>query len=253
MKKLVFSLLLTVLFSAAFGWGQTGHRVTGHIADAYLSKKTKTALAKILGTESLAMASTWMDEIRSDSTYDYTSDWHWVTINNGETYAASAKNPKGDVIMTLERVINELKSKKLSAEKEREYLKMLIHLIGDIHQPLHVGCCDDRGGNQVKVTWHGANSNLHTVWDTKMIESTDLSYTEFAASLAKPSAAEVKRLQSSSILDWANESIALRKQVYNYGDGKLGYEYSYQNLNTVRKRLLEAGVRLAGVLNQIYG
>jgi hypothetical protein len=253
MKKLVLGLFLTVLFTSAFGWGQTGHRVTGQIADAYLSKKTRAALSKILGAESLSMASTWMDEIRSDSTYDYTSDWHWVTINTGETYSASVKNSKGDVIMTLERLISELKSKRLSVEKEREHLKMLIHLIGDIHQPLHVGCCDDRGGNQVKVTWHGGNSNLHTVWDTKMIESTDLSYTELAASLNKPSAAEIKKLQSSSILDWANESIALRKQVYTIGDGKLGYEYAYQNLNTVRKRLLEAGIRLAGVLNQIYG
>lgn len=252
MKKLVFIVFFIAVSSSGFGWGATGHRVTGQVADKYISKKAKKAIQKILGTESLAMASTWMDEIRSDSTYNYTADWHWVTINDGETYEQSVKNPNGDVIATLEKIINELKSKKLSPQQEKEYLKMLIHLVGDIHQPLHVGCCNDRGGNQVKVTWLGSNTSLHSVWDSKMIDLSELSYTELTASLETPAPEHIKTLQASSVRDWATESIGLRKQVYAYGDGKLGYEYAYRNMNTVRKRLFEAGVRLAGILNEIY-
>ena len=121
-----------------------------------------------------------MDEIRSDSLYDFTSDWHWVTVPDGQNYAQTEKNPKGDVIFTIERIITELKSKKLSAKQESEYVKMLIHLVGDIHQPLHVGGGADRGGNEVKLMWFRVESNLHRIWDSDMIDDTRLSYRELA-------------------------------------------------------------------------
>ncbi len=252
MRKLLFILLFSSLSVSAFSWGATGHRATGYIADKYLSNKARKAIQRILNNQSLAMAATWMDEIRSDSTYNYLTDWHWVTINDGMTYEQSEKNPNGDIIMTLERIIAELKSKKLSAKEETERVKMLIHLVGDIHQPLHVGGGTDRGGNEVKVTWFGNNSNLHRVWDSEMIDGTQLSYTELAESLAKPDAAQIKILQSNNIRSWAYESMSYRKQVYNYGNGKLGYQYAYKNLPAVQERLLRAGVRLAGILNEIY-
>jgi hypothetical protein len=206
-----------------------------------------------LSGQSLAMASTWMDEIRSDSTYDYTADWHWVTIQDGQTYEQSVKNPKGDVIQTIERIITELKSKKLNAKEEAEHIKMLIHLIGDIHQPLHVGGGNDRGGNDVKIMWFRTDSNLHRVWDSEMIDDTKLSYTELAESLDVLDESHQQSWQKSSARDWAYESMGYRKQVYAYGNGKLGYQYAYKNFHIVRQRLLQAGVRLAGVLNEIYG
>jgi hypothetical protein len=253
MKKSILILALSCISLAAFSWGATGHRVTGYIADKHISKKTRLALQRILGQESLAMASTWMDEIRSDSTWDYTADWHWVTIQDGETYEQALKNQKGDIVMTIERIISELKSKKLSAKQETEYVKMLIHLVGDIHQPLHVGGGNDKGGNDVKLTWFGGNSNLHRVWDSDMIDGTRLSYTELAESLYKPSADEVKKWQGASVRDWSKESMSYRKQVYDTGNGKLGYEYQYKYFGIVRDRLAQAGVRLAGILNEIYG
>lgn len=253
MQKFIGIILFTFISSWALGWGATGHRVTGYIADKHITKKTRIALQRVLGQQSLAMASTWMDEIRSDSTYDYAVDWHWVTIQDGETYDQSIKNPKGDIIQTLERIIAELKSKKLSPKDEAERLKMLIHLIGDIHQPLHVGGGSDRGGNDVKLTWFRTDSNLHRVWDSDMIDDTKLSYTELAESLHKPDAVQVKTLQQSSVRDWATESMGYRKQVYDIGNGKLSYQYQYKYFSIVRERLSQAGIRLAGVLNEIYG
>lgn len=253
MRLLLLAVVILISSTHTFGWGQTGHRVTGRIADLYLNKKAKKELERILYGQSLAMASTWMDEIRSDSTYDYTIDWHWVTIQDGETYEQSKKNKNGDVIQTIERIITELKSKKLNARQEVEAVKMLIHLIGDIHQPLHVGGGNDRGGNDVKIMWFRVDSNLHRVWDTDMIDDTKLSYTEFAESLEKPGDQKRKEWQKSSVRDWANESVSYRKQVYDYKNGKLGYEYSYHHLHIVRMRLLQAGIRLAAVLNEIYG
>jgi hypothetical protein len=253
MKKLFLVACLFVISQTIFAWGPTGHRAVGKTADKHLNKKARKALEQILGGKSIAMLSTWMDEIRSDSTYDYTADWHWVTIQDGQTYDQALKNPNGDVIQTLERVINELKSHKLSAKDEMERIKFLIHLVGDIHQPLHVGGGNDKGGNDVKVSWFRTDSNLHRVWDSEMIDDTKLSYTEFAESLDTPTEVQIQQWQKATVRDWANESMTYRKAVYDIGNGKLGYAYAYKNFHIVRLRVLQAGVRLAGLLNEIYG
>jgi hypothetical protein len=252
MKRLAICLSLLISLNA-FGWGPTGHRVVGLIASKHLSAKAKKNLIKILGQNSLSEVSNWMDEIRSDSTYKDMGDWHWVTIETGKTYDQSPKNPKGDVIATIDRIVGELKKHKLDPKTEEEYVKMLIHLVGDIHQPLHVGCCDDQGGNKVKVKWFGRDTNLHSTWDSNMIDDTKLSYTELASYLDEPDPMTVAAWQKNSVLDWAGESMSHRKQVYEIGDGNLSYKYSYKNLPIVKQRLLQAGIRLAGLLNEIYG
>lgn len=254
MKKLIACCFLLFAFSASsFGWGPNGHRVTGWIAQKYLNKKAQKAIERLLQGQSLAMASTWMDEIKSDSAYDHMSDWHWVTIPFGSTYEQTTKNPNGDIIQTLESVIAELEGGKLSEQEQAQRIKILIHLVGDIHQPLHVGGKDDQGGNLVKLMWFRSDSNLHRVWDSEMIDDTKLSYTELAESLAKPSEAQMKTWQQAGVRDWAKESQSYEKQVYDIGNGRLGYRYSYLYLPIVRDRLLQAGVRLAGILNHIYG
>ncbi|HTE30456.1 MAG TPA: S1/P1 nuclease [Chryseolinea sp.] len=253
MKKLLFTALILTVVCHVYGWGPTGHRASGLVAEKYLSKKAKKELMRILQGQSLAMASTWMDEIRADSTFDYASDWHWVTIQDGQTYDESAKNPNGDIIQTIERIISELKGKKLNIIEETQRVKMLVHLVGDLHQPLHVGGGNDRGGNDVKVMWFRTDSNLHRIWDSDMIDDTRLSFTELEESLDKPDDAKRMALQKTTVRDWAYESMTYRKQVYDYGDGKLGYAYSYRNFTIVRERILQAGIRLAGILNEIYG
>ncbi|MDX1617350.1 MAG: S1/P1 nuclease [Balneolaceae bacterium] len=255
MKLLIvlFAFLVTTNGSAE-KWGATGHRVVGDIAGHYLSPLAQKEINSILGPESLAIASTWMDEIRSDPAYDYTHDWHWVTIPDGKTYAETEKNPNGDVIRSINDIIADLKEGELSASEEAEKLKMLVHLVGDIHQPLHVGTGEDRGGNDVEVQWFWEPSDLHGVWDSGMINSTRLSYTELSHSINHPTIEQIRKWQNAGVLDWAHESMALRDQVYDLPeDRELAYEYIYKNYETVEKRLLQAGVRLAGVLNDIYG
>jgi len=254
MRKAIPSLLLLLMISfQSLAWGPTGHRATGWIADKYLNKKARKALSKILQGQSLAMASTWMDDVRSDSTYDYMEDWHWVTIPEGQSYEKTIKNPNGDIILTLQRIMGELKAKKLTATQQLEYLKILIHLSGDIHQPLHIGARDDKGGNDIRVMWFRDQSNLHRIWDSDMIDHSRLSYTELAQSLDTPTEEQIQAWQKASIYDWASESQSYQQQVYKYGDGRLGYDYAYINYPVVRHRLLQAGVRLAGILNEIYG
>ena len=253
MKRCVLVLFAFFLIMDSFAWGVTGHRATGLIAERYLNAKAKKRIKQLLGQESLAMVSTWMDEIRSDSTFNYTADWHWTTIPDGGKYEDVESNPDGKVIMMIEKFSNELKSGKLTAQQQSEYLKMLVHMVGDLHQPLHVGKPGDRGGNNVKVKWAGDDSNLHRVWDSDMIDDTKLSFTELALSLRKPNTETVKKWQRTSVREWAKESMAFRPQVYNVGNGNLGYRYAYVNIPIVRERILQAGIRIAGLLNQIYG
>lgn len=207
---------------------------------------------KLLGGQSLSMASTWMDEIRSDSSFDYMADWHWVTIPRGQSYEQTTKNANGDLIQKLVKIVAELKSKKLNPEEELQRLRILVHLVGDIHQPLHVGDRDDRGGNNVRVAWFNDQSNLHRVWDSDMIDDTRLSYTELAGFLDRPAQPQIREWQRSSIHEWAAESQSYLERVYDVGNGRLGYRYSYFNMPLVRHRLLQAGIRLAGLLNEIY-
>lgn len=257
MKRLLLPFILLVSITASASapvyWGQIGHRTIGHIADGLLSKKATKHVKRVLGTETLAEVSTWMDEIRSDNSYRYANTWHYCTIPDGMTYETAPKQEGGDVIWAIEKIVKELKDGGLSAEDEAKNLKFLVHLVGDIHQPLHVGNGEDRGGNDVKVQWFGTNTNLHSVWDSRMIDGKQFSYTEFANWVNHASKAQIKQWQAATVRDWAIESMSYRDQVYAVPEnGRLSYRYSYDNFDLVKQRVLQAGVRLAGVINEIY-
>lgn len=251
MKK--FYSLLLLLFTAqfVFAWGQEGHRVVGEVAWNHLTKKAQKNVQKVLGTESLGMCGNYMDFIKSDPTYDSLGVWHYCTIPDGEEYHAHPE--EGDVIMAINHYLNELKTKNYSVD-ETFALKCLVHLVGDIHQPLHVGNGTDRGGNNVKIEFMYQKTNLHRVWDSDLIEFQQLSYSEYTAWVDVATKDQIAAWQSAPILDWANESKAMRPLVYNYpSDGKLGYRYNFDCIAALNERLNQAGIRLAYILNQIYG
>lgn len=237
-------------------WGQIGHYVTGKIAEQHMTDAARERVYGILGDRSIALAAVWMDDIRSDSRYDHTETWHWVTIPDHMTYdqVKDDQEEGGDLLGKLEQFISELKKGGLDEEEEREKLMMVIHMIGDIHQPLHVGTGEDRGGNNVRLQWMGEGSNLHRVWDSNIIDSFQLSYTELAEELNRAGPEQIEQWQQTPVRGWAYESMIYREDVYNLPDDmRLGYEYRYKNKEIVFKRLLQAGIRIAGVLNEIYG
>lgn len=254
MKKYFLVISFLALSLQCFSWGQTGHRIVGQIAEWNLTPKARRNIAKIMGNESLAMASNYMDFIKSDPKYRHLNPWHYATIPTGKTYEEAGTPEEGDVIVAINRLMVELESKNFSMEDELFALRCLIHLIGDIHQPLHVGNGEDRGGNDVEVEYFWEKSNLHRVWDSGIIDAQQLSYTEYAESIKYVEKDEIKALQSSNVLDWAYESVSYRDKVYDLPENKnINYRYNFDNLAIVNKRLLQAGIRLAGVLNRIYG
>ncbi|SMD34736.1 S1/P1 Nuclease [Reichenbachiella faecimaris] len=254
-KTLTFLLLTFITYSSAFSWGKTGHRVVGQIAYDHLTSKAKKNIQAILGDEHLGMVGNYMDFIRADRTKDFMTPWHYCTIPDGKTYQEAGVPEEGDAIQTINRLIKELTSKEFTYESEIENLKYLVHMVGDIHQPLHVGNGEDYGGNNVKVDFMWDKSyNLHRVWDSGLIDHQQLSYTEYVKWIDTATVAEIEKWQSEGIMIWVDEALSYRKAVYDIPEnGKLRYDYNYTHIRTVNERLLKAGIRLAGILNEIYG
>ena len=162
----------------------------------------------------MAIVSTYADEIKSDKAYRKFSAWHYVNFKDGEAYETGEKNPKGDLIQGIKEC-QKIISNPDSSEKDKVfYLKLLVHLIGDLHQPLHTGRAEDRGGNAIKVNWFRGKTNLHAVWDSKMIESYNMTYTELSTNLDYFSKNQKAAIQKGTIIDWANESRELALTVY---------------------------------------
>ncbi|MEP3837592.1 MAG: S1/P1 nuclease [Algibacter sp.] len=259
--KFFYSCLIITFFVLPFKshayddfWGATGHRVVGKIADDYLCGKTKRQVKRLLKRKSLAFVSTFADEIKSDKRYNEFYTWHFINMSHEENYEDSKVNPKGDLVTGIAYCKKIISDKNASDDDKAFYLKLLIHLVGDLHQPMHVGLQEDKGGNDFKVQWFYKDSNLHRIWDSEMIENFNMSYNELAENADVLTKKQVKAIQEGTVIDWVNETHELTKKVYasaQPGDN-LKYRYSYKNFNTVRSQLQIAGIRLAKVLNDLF-
>lgn len=252
----IFFLIFPIFLNANSEpfWGATGHRTVGAIAQEHLTKKAKKEIDKLLQGGSLDFVSTFGDDIKSDPKYKKLNPWHYVNFPFDTNYEDSDKSKEGDIITGINYCITVLKDKNSSKEDRAFYLKFLVHLIGDLHQPMHVGKAEDKGGNDFQVRWFNKGTNLHRVWDSDMIESFNMSYTELAANKKDLSKPQIKAIQNGTVLDWTYETQQLAKKAYSSAEigEKLGYKYSYDHFETVRTQLQKAGIRLAQLLNDIY-
>ena len=246
--------LLTSL--PALGWGQTGHRVTGAIAERYLSPTASAAVQQLLPNESLAETSTYADEQRSNPSpfWQKTSPpFHYVTVPANKHYHEVGAPEQGDAATALTRFTATLQDPAASHEDKQLALRFVVHIIGDLHQPLHAGNGTDRGGNDVKVRFFWEDSNLHRVWDTQMLAQRDLSFTEWTRWLdAKISPADIMQWSTADPHDWIAESVAIRDTIYPEDANKMSYDYLYEHLPKAKTRLQQAGIRMAQYLNKVF-
>lgn len=274
-------LLYTILASAVYSWGLRGHRIVARIAENHLSETARNKVKELLGEDTLTKVANEADSYRSDSKWKCAAPLHFVSIEDNETYAKAEKNPQGDIVRALVYFEDTLRDKKSPLAARANALKWLVHLVGDIHQPLHVGRSCDRGGNSVEISWFKNKSNLHKVWDSLFINHEELSFSEYAEQLDKIDDKAITRLETSTYLDWAAESQALRAQLYtclakdgccankgkcktdtsSFGacsadapDFRVNLEYAYveKNRELLNRQLLRAGVRLAALLNRVF-
>ena len=251
---IIYNFFLGYFLSNDILWGKTGHRVVAEVASKYISKNTRISLDEILQGQSLAYVSTYADEIKSDKKYSKYNAWHYANLNLNETYQSSYKNPNGDIVKAIKKCTEILKSK-FSTKKEKQfYLKLLVHFVGDLHQPLHLGKKEDKGGNDIYITWFGKKSNLHRLWDSDIIDSSKFSFSELSRNLPAISIEKRKKITSGSLDSWIQETHTLTRKIYiELPENKnLGYKYSYENFEIIRCQLLKAGLRLAFILDDIF-
>lgn len=249
--RILFSaniLLLSLLASsAAHAWGAEGHRLIGEMAEAQLTPAARAEVARLLAAEpgaTMSSVSTWADEIRSRET----ASWHYVNPPPGDcSYERGRDCEDGRcAVEALNKQVTVLKSKASDAERLTA-LKWVIHLVGDIHQPLHAGFKGDKGGNLYQVQAFGRGTNLHSLWDGVLIRKRAGGIDALRASASTPGVAAPALPQPAA---WAVESCKVVISPGFYPDGRfIEQSYIAQWDPVLVVRLKSSAQRLAAALN----
>lgn len=250
-------LLFCLLFrpQSAFSWGQKGHDVVCAVAEQHLSNKARKHIDRILDGKSIVYWANWMDNASHQSEYAYTKTWHYKNVEAGESFEDATVNENGDVLVAVQEQIEKLRSGSLSKEEQALSLKMLVHLMGDLHCPLHIGHKSDLGGNKWQVQYFGKGSNLHSVWDSALVESAHKwTYSEWVEQIDRAGRKQRESVVAGTPADWARETYNLCEAVYEGAPvgSKLSYDYVSEWAPTVEDQFLKGGLRLAKVLNDIF-
>lgn len=255
MKKLIILLALVPIVLPSFGWGQKGHDVTAYVAECNLSNSARKKIVKILGNHSLVYYANWLDNASHTPEYAYTSTWHYANVDEGHTYESMQKLPSGDVITAVDNLTAKLKAGNLKPEEEKLALMMLIHLVGDMHCPMHAGRRTDRGGNNVPVKFFNSSRKLHGIWDSDLVESAHKwGYIDWEHQINRATKKEKEQIIKGSTLDWFNETHAIAEQIYadTPANTVVSYDYISKYAPVIEQQLLRGGLRLAKILNEIY-
>lgn len=246
----------------ALAWGQEGHRIIAKIAYDNLNRKAKKHIDALLGDRGMIYHANWADEIKSDNIYPESikDGWHFQDFESGlsDSLVADAlvhyRSEGGNLYRVLDSLEVEMAGEKVTRANAIHIMRFLIHLNGDRYCPMHMAHMDDKGGNAVKMKWFGRETNLHTVWDTKLIESQGYSYTEYAQMLQDTYKDIKKRVEQASDEQLLIESYHLTEAIYKYQDIWDGntYHYIYTWRQPMEKQLFIAGIRLAQFLNNLY-
>ncbi|WP_022975430.1 S1/P1 nuclease [Nevskia ramosa] len=254
-RALHLALLATVLLLSSpqlRAWGPEGHRIVGQIAADRLGPAARAAIATILVDEpepTLAGVANWADEVRDERT----GPLHYINFPIGDCHYQPPRDCPGGrcVVAAIDSAVLVLKDRKASAEQRRVALKQLVHFVGDVHQPLHGGRAEDRGGNTVQLQWRGEGSNLHKLWDVGLIEAIEPDWQRYVERLAsKASGVELGPLAADA---WAMEScLIVSAPAFYPADREPGPDYLTAWQGTVDVRLNLAGIRLAALLGTLF-
>lgn len=259
MKKLMHRAMLTLaaltVALTGWAWGQKGHDITAYIAETHLTPTTKAAVLEVLDGKSPVYWANWLDNASHTAEYAYSKTWHYKNVDADKTYDTMPKAAKGDVVTAIRHNIGVLTDKDALPQDRAVAMRMLVHLVGDMHQPMHMGHLSDLGGNQWPVVYFGRPNKLHTIWDSNLLESAHKwSYTEWADQLDRVSDTDRALLQSGNIDDWARRTVDIATQIYNETpqNSELSYNEVARWAPVIEDQLLAAGYRLAHILNSIY-
>jgi hypothetical protein len=262
------ALLFLLLVQSAWGWGRFGHEVTGHLAWFELEPAAREAIEELLEGESLALATVWADEVRPDR--PVTAPFHYINgpVNRLEPTDAHWNLERGNVYSAILGYAEILANPERPRQERREALKFLVHFIGDLHQPLHAGFGEDRGGNDIPVVYNGELTNLHRYWDSTILvpHSSRYSSAEYAAILFHAHGRDERRRWTSikDPKDWVREARTWifaglyppprvdQEAVIEGPVGVVDEAYREVWLPVAETQLARAGSRMARTLNLIF-
>lgn len=255
MKKVILTIVCALGFLNASAWSQKGHDVTAYIAEKHLTPATKAAVDSILEGKSMVYWANWLDNASHQPEMAYTKTWHYKNIDANVDYDQSPLNEKGDVIRAIENQVKILSDSSTTPEQAALAMKILVHCMGDMHQPMHMGHLSDLGGNKTKVKFFNRDTNLHSIWDSSLVESGHKwSYTEWQDQIDRTTAEEEAQILSGTVNDWGKETYEIAGRCYKYFQP--GSNVMYDQVATwtpvIEQQLLRGGLRLAHVLNTIY-
>jgi hypothetical protein len=260
------AMLFCVAVPQSFAWGRAGHRLTALVAEQYLTPAAKAQIAELLHKQTIADVASWADDYRNG--HPESAPWHFVDIPKADAgfdrmrdcpvSAADPKSPWRDC--ATDRILyfeGRLGDTTLSEDERAIALKFVVHLIGDVHQPMHaIG--DDRGGNGISVNFKGSTNcggykcNLHGVWDNEMIDNQGLNEKKYVERLMQ----EIKdnhwdKMTGGDPVAWVNVSHHYAVQAYAPNGALLTKDYVAEESKIVDAELALGGLRLARALNRI--
>lgn len=240
---------------AVFAWGQKGHDVIAYIAERHLTDAARQKVDSILDGMSMVYWSNWLDNASHTPEYRYTSSWHYKNIDVEYTFDNAPVIPEGNIITALNMVVDSLSSDTVSKATAQLNMKLVVHLLGDMHQPMHFGRLSDIGGNRTSVVYFGHEKNLHGIWDTDLVESAHRwSFSEWQDQIDRLPEQVQYELVQGSFDDWGREVHDISVQIYDTTpyDESLEYDYVSKWTPVLEGLLVKGGLRLAHVLNTIF-
>ena len=255
MKKTLLTLAALGLALTASAWSQKGHDTVAYIAECHLTPQAADSVYSILDGKSPVYWANWLDNASHTPDYAYTKTWHYKNIDADQKYDDVPAFATGDVVTATREQIAILTSPKSTKAQKALALKILIHIVGDMHQPMHMGRATDRGGNKHQLQYFGRGTNLHSIWDSSLVNSAhDWTYTEWQRQIDRLNEAQAKAEAAGNIDDWARQTHAITERVYTYFP--IGSKVSYNAVSAwtpvIEQQLLRGGLRLARILNAIY-
>jgi hypothetical protein len=254
------AVALTAAASPAVAWSAKGHRIIAELAERELSPQALAAVRALLADEptpTLAAVATWADEVRSEEAWRNTARWHFVNFPRGDCrYRAARDCADGRCIVdAIESQRAVLANRRTPAAQRVQALKFVVHMVGDIHQPLHAGYGDDRGGNDTQIRFDREGSNLHALWDGLLLDTRRLDWQQHARVIAAsgplPAAGSMRGRVAQS---WAEESCAVLESAAIYpGARRIDRSYVERSLPVAEARIKLAAARLAATLEEALG
>jgi len=261
-RRLLAGLLAALAVTpAVHAWGRQGHAIVAELAQRRLSPAAEAEVERLLApehTRSLADIASWADELRDDASREAlakaTSKLHYINFRSDDCAYVPPRDCPGDqcVVGGLDRYVAVLADRSQPDALRLEALKFVVHFVGDVHQPLHAGYRDDKGGNAYQVQFQGKGTNLHSVWDSGLLGTHGKDWRAYAAELESRAPVSLPQLippLDNPYAQWAEQSCAATRDIYPDGH-KIDDAYVAAELPVAESQLRIAGTRLAEVLNR---